>query len=662
MSNFQIGSHDKGFWDASNEINANKQASASGLNVQQAIDKAKQSKGADLVVVKSDGKASVHALSINDSFSSENKKIDIKELDRDPNKKVDSGKTPLAIDNNVAAAFSATAAFLVDEGNKVTYLGDDVDQTTKAVMLKDSEKFVSAPNRDKVDAAYQIATEGGDAQHVDRTLAKQGLDQLQQNYRQSDGVAQNVSLLKPGQVKTKMEGLITDLKSIAGQEHARVTDLRGQLSARTEKYQADLKEPTRKLNAAVQAWDQANARETQDVSRAAYNLREARLPNVHQLEENLQNAQNNSAGARRNLDGAIENRVQAQGRVTELERLPEEANGHRAEARRLDSENRGMHMQIKSYVSLTEQQVASERRDVERTLQRTESDLSTERSRPSRPTGGGGTHTTDPFAGKPSGGGSHTNDPFAGGNKPSGGVHTTDPFAGGNSSPSAPPGGWRDEGRINDLDRQTSRLRNERDELRSRESSLESLNTRLTFTQDIDQYSLYFSDLDPIDRIHLSNYKSRHDANERGINEQERAAQNKQSRYNNEIGNARNNLAHAGSAEEAARGQFAQAEGRVGQVRGQLQDLHDNIRPDTHPEVKPAFNAHQKAVEHKEATVGANAPLTVTRDKAQTTVNDINQSYSNDKRGIEGQISNVQGTLQREANDKISQTRSQVSK
>ncbi|MGV2481876.1 UNVERIFIED_CONTAM: hypothetical protein IGO34_34340, partial [Salmonella enterica subsp. enterica serovar Weltevreden] len=62
MSNFSIGSHDKGIWDASNPINANKTPSASGLNVQEALDKAKQSKGADLVVVKSDGKASVHPL------------------------------------------------------------------------------------------------------------------------------------------------------------------------------------------------------------------------------------------------------------------------------------------------------------------------------------------------------------------------------------------------------------------------------------------------------------------------------------------------------------------------------------------------------------------------------------------------------------------------
>jgi hypothetical protein len=654
MSNFQVGSHDKGFWDASNPINANKQASATGLNVQQAIDKAKQSPGAELIVVKSDGKASVHSLSVEDSFMNEGKKIDIKELDRDPNKKQDMGKTPLAIDNNVAAAFAGSAAFLVDESSKVTYLGDDVDQTSKSVMLKDAEKFLSSPNRDKVDVAYQIATEGGDAKHVDRTVARQALDQLQQDYRQSAGPAQNVALLKPGDVRSKMEGLIGELKGIAGQENQRVTELRGQLNERTGKWQSDLKQPTQKLNAAVQAWEQANGRETQDVSKAAYNLREARMPNVHQLENTLEQARNSAGRARQNLDGAIENRVQAQGRVNDLERLPGEAQSHQAEARRLESENRGMHMSIKNYVGLTLQQVSSERRDVERSLQRTDSDLSVERNRPSRPTGGGDTHTTDPFASKPSGG-VHTTDPFANGNKPS---HTTDPFAGG----SAPSGGYRDEGRINELERQGSRLRNERDDLRSRESGLESMNSRLMYTQDIDQLSIYFSNLNSIDHMALSGYKTRHDANERAASQQERSANEKQNRYNNEIGGARNHLSRASSDEEGARGQFSQAEGRVGSLRGQLQDLNANSRPDNHPEVKPALNTHQKAVDHKEATVGGQAPLTVTRDKAQTVVNDINRSYAGDRDGLEGQISNVQGTLQREATTKITQTRTQVAK
>ena len=679
MSNFKVGSHDKGFWDATNPINADKNPIASGLNVDQAIEKAKQHEGAEMVVVKSDGKASVHALKVEDSFWAENKKILISELDRDPAKSQDMAKTPLVIDSNIAAAFSGQGAFMVDEKNNSTYLGDVVDQTSANVKLKDAEKFLNNPTRDKVDAAYAIARDGGNERHVDKVVARQGLDQLQNNYRQSDGVAQNVALLKPGETRSKMEGLIGELKTVAGQEHQRVTELQGQLKQRTENYQSELSEPSKKLSAANNAWDQANGRETQAVNKAAYNLREARMPNIHQLEHTLEGARNDSSRARQNMDGAIQQRVAAEGHVSDLERLPGEADAHLQEARRLDSDNRGMHMQIKSYVGLTLQQVESERRGVERDLQRTTTDLTNERSKPTRPTGGGGSHTTDPFAGGGSSGGSHTTDPFAGGNKPSGGVHSTDPFANGNKPPShttdpfaggsggstqpqPPPGGWRDEGTINTLDRQASRLRNDRDELRSREAGLESLNNRFMFTQDIDQYSILFSNVSQVDRVVLNGYKERHDANERGIREQQNAAQNKRSRYDNEIGNARRNLGHASSNEESARSGFAQAEGRVGNLQGQLQDLQANPRPDNHPEVKPFATTYQKAVEHKEATVGGQAQLTVTRDKAQASVDGINQSYRVDKQDLEGKISNVQQTLHSEAQGKISQVRNQVAK
>ncbi|PKL75750.1 MAG: hypothetical protein CVV27_13760 [Candidatus Melainabacteria bacterium HGW-Melainabacteria-1] len=660
MSNFKVGSHDTGWLDASNPIKADKNALASGLSVDQAIAKAKQTEGAEIVVVKSDGKASVHALSVEDSFWDEGKKVLISELDRDPAKKQDLGKTPLAIDDNIANAFSGQGAFLVDAKNQTTYLGDDVDQTNAGTKLKDADAFLSNPTREKVDAAYAIARDAGNERHVDKTVARNALDQLQRNYRQSDGPAQDVALLKPGEARSKVEGLIGELKTVAGQESQRVAELRTQLSERTDKWQADLKDPTQKLNSAVNAWNQANERETQAVSKGWYNLREARMPNVHQLENSLEQAKGHASRSRQQLDGAIQGRINAEGRVNDLERLPREADGHLEQASRLKSENRGMHMQIKTYVGLTLSQVESERRGVERSLQRSEGDLSDERNKPNRPTGGGGSHTTDPFAGggsisKPN----HTTDPFAGGgSKPN---HTTDPFAGGNNS-SPPPGGWRDEGRVNDLDRQVSRLRRDRDELRSRENSLESVNSRLMFTQDIDQLSMMFYNLDPIDRVALNAYKERHDGNKRAISQQERAASDKRSRYNNEIGSARNNLAHATVNEDSARSAFTQAEGRVGNLSGQLQDLNANARPDSHAAVKPAATTYQKAVEHKEATVGGDAPLTVTRDKARAKVDGINREYQGDKQDLESNIANVQQSLHSEAQQKISTVRNQVAR
>ncbi|MGV3523052.1 MAG: hypothetical protein ACO1RX_02450 [Candidatus Sericytochromatia bacterium] len=664
MGDIKIGTHDTGFWDKENPVRANAKPAASGLDAEAALTAAKGSKGAELVVIGADGKTAVHSLSIEDSLISENKQIRVQDLDRDPAQKQDLGKTPLAIDDCVASAFKGQAAFLVDEQNKVAYLGDDVDQTTPQTMLKDAEKFLAQPTRDKVSAAYQIATAAGQPTHVDKTVARQGLDQLQQDYRQSSGVAQNVSLLKPGAVRTQMEGLIGGLNTLAGQESERVSALQTELDTRTGKFQNDIKEPARKLDAAKQAWAQASQQEARAVTQSAYNLREARLPNVHQLESNLEEARGHSSRSRQQLDQAIENRVQAQGRVTELERLPGEAENHLQEARRLESDNRGMHRQIQSYVSLTLSQVSSERRSVSRDLDRANSELSSERNKPARPSGSGGAHTTDPFASKPSGG-SHTTDPFA--SKPSGGSHTTDPFA------SKPSGGghttdpfagdhtrYRDDGRVYELERQVSRLRSEHDDLRSRESSLDSLNTRLVFTQDVDQISLLFYDLSSIDRMALSSYKDRHDTNKRGIAQQQRAAQDKRNQYEREIGGARNSLSRATSNEENARGAFAQAEGRVGQLNSQLQDLKANPRPDDHAAVKPVLQAHERALAHQQATVGEQAPLTRTRDQAQGVVDSINRSYAGDRKVIEDKIANVQQTLRQDALGQINQTRQQI--
>jgi len=686
MSNFKVGAHDKGFWDIENKVNADKNPIASGLTTDQAIAKAKQHAGAELVIVKSDGQASVHSLSMEDGYK-EGKKVLISELDRDPAKKVNTDKTPLAIDNNIAYAFSGQGAFLVDEKDNTTFLGDVVDQESNNAKIQDADKFASNPTAGRVNAAYAIARDGGDERHIDKTVAKAALDQLQQNYRNSDKPAQDIALLKDGDVKARMQGLIGDLKNIAGQEQQRVTELKGQLQSRTETYQTDIKDPNQKLNAANGAWAQANDKETANVNKTAHNLREARMPNIFNLEDALDDAKGNSEHARQNMEGAIQNRVQAEGHVNDLERLPAEAESHRNEARRLQSENNGLHGQIQMYVTATMSSVESELRDVNRNLQRNDSMLGQERARPTEPVNTNNNPTTNPFNGtsstgstgsnnpstnpfnngsgggtKPTSGNNPSTNPFNNGNSGGGNNPSTNPFNNGSagSGPTPPSGGWRNESRISDLERTGRQLRSDRDDLKSRDNSLNAVNSRLMYTQDIDQISLMFMDLSSVDRTALSVYKDRKDANVRAINDNNRAANQAENTYQNEIGGARRNLASASSNEESARSAFGQAENRVGQLTSQVQDLTNNPRPDTHPEVKPAATAYQKAVEHKEATVGANAPLTTTQQKAQSTVDSINGSYANDKRDLEGKISNVQQTLLNDAQGKISQTRNQV--
>jgi chromosome segregation ATPase len=635
----KAGSHDKGFWDASNPIKANKTPLASGLSVEQAMAKAKANPGAELVVVNSEGKASVHSLSVEDTFWNENKKILISELDRDPAQKQNVSKTPLAIDDLVAQSLFGQGAFLVDEENKSTFLGNDVDQTTDAVKLKDAEQFLTRPTADRVDAAYAIAKDAGNERHVDKKLATQVLDQLHQDYRQSGPADQQIALIKPGDAKTRMQGLVGELKTLAGQESTRVTELRGQLSDRTEKWQSDLKTPTQQRNAALSAWQSADQRETQWVKTAAYNLREARMPGVHTLEQNLSEAKSHSANMRSQLNNASENRSRAQSRVNDIERLPGEAENHLRQAQQLKSENQGMYLQIQSYTTLTLSQVSSERRSVERDLSRAETDLDIERRKPSQPTGGNNDPSHDPF--KPGSG--NGNDSHYG----------KDPFAGSG-------GDYRDGSRISELERKVSRLTTERRDLAERESSLESVNTRLAFTRDIDQLSMLFYNLDPIDRLALNQYKDRKDSNQRSINDHERQASDKRSTYQREIGGAQRNLAEATSNEEAARSRFGQAESRVAGFEQNLSDLKNNPRPDTHGEVKPKATAYQKAVEHQDATVGAKAPLTVSRDKTQAVVDSLNQAYNGDKHSLESQISNVQQTLRKEAQGKIGNTRAQL--
>src|SRR6185295_14502783 len=111
----KIGTHDTGFWDAENEIIANKKSLVEGVNINEAISKAKQNPGAELIIVNKNGKAEAHTLFVKDSLIQENKTINIKDLDRDPNPKQDLKKTPLAIDDYIAQAFRGEAAFLVDE-------------------------------------------------------------------------------------------------------------------------------------------------------------------------------------------------------------------------------------------------------------------------------------------------------------------------------------------------------------------------------------------------------------------------------------------------------------------------------------------------------------------------------------------------------------------
>lgn len=655
----KVGTHDTGFWDRENQISADPKAKAENLNVQEALKQAKSQPGAELVVIQEDGTANVHALQGEDGFASENKKILISELDRDPRSKQDLGKTPLAIDDKVAQAFGGKGAFLVDEKSQSTYLGEDVDIATPQSKLQEAEQFLQAPTQEKVNAAYAIAEDAGKPAHIDSALGKQVLNDLSQNYRQNDKAAQDISHLRAGETRDKVTALTVDLGRIAGQEAQRTGELNTQLSNRTQTWQKDSQVAGTDRDKALNNWNQANRSEQQKVDQTARNLREARMPGVHSTEAKLDEAKTQRQDARSRYENAQSTRQQAQSNVDTLERLPASAENHVREARRLEDDNRNLHFQARTYTTMTLSRVRDDLRRVERDYDRTSYELQSERSKPPRPSTQNSGGSSDPFGKDPFSGGGNSvgsndpygKDPFGGGGSQGNDPYGKDPFNGNGG------GQYRDEGRIRSLESQLGRLRTERRDLEARENSLDRVNTQLAFNQDIDKISLIFLDLNFQDRTALSRFSDQKRRNDTDIRKHEQTARQENDRYRREINGARQDLSQATTQETAARSRFTEAEGQVARVETQLADIKNNPRPDTDPAVKPAASAHSAALKHQADTVGPNAPLTQKRDQTQQKLDSVNGDYQRDKQDLESQLRNVKRALETEAQQAITQTR-----
>jgi hypothetical protein len=203
----QIGVHDEGYLDAENEIMANKAPLAKNMNIEDAVAKAKNTPGAEIVVVDAAGKANVHALTIKDDFYKENKTVDIGELKMDKD-----SDDPLLIENNVAGKLNGEAAFIVDQKDKVAYIGADVFNTTAATAMKDAEKFLKNPDKNKIDTAYQIADKFKKRQELETKFTRNLLTDFQKTGDMA-ALVNGTALVKPGKVKTDMESLIKELGS-----------------------------------------------------------------------------------------------------------------------------------------------------------------------------------------------------------------------------------------------------------------------------------------------------------------------------------------------------------------------------------------------------------------------------------------------------------------
>jgi hypothetical protein len=624
----KVGYHDKGFWDASNNVSANKKPIANNLNINDAIAKAKSNSGAELILVDESGNAKVHSLQISDSLIKDNKTIDNKELFRSPKGlKQDMAKMPLVINDNISKAFNSSAAFLVDEKNNVTYLGEDVEKTTSETTLKDAEKFVSTPNKNKVDTAYTMAKEAGNEKRVEVKLAQNVLNDLSKNYKNSSPADSAVALLKPSDTKTKMEKLLVEIKSIDKLNNNETNELKAGLAIRTGKWEAEIAKPQQRLDKANKEWNTADTQESDKVRSTARNLREAKMPGIHRVEDNLSGAMYQRDIAKNNLDTAISQRISAKNNLDEVEDLPDQANRLKSRNSELQRENRNLTSSLISYLSITQSQVSSEARNKRSDLRSTEMELSSERSRPSGPS-----VTDDPFSNKKS--------------------VTDDPFSNNKT--------YRDDSKISRLEREVRSLESDIRDLDSRSSSLSSLALRVALDTDISGISTWFLDLSYVDRVALERYSSEHADNKKEINNNNNAISQKESQYHNNIGSARNSYSNSVQNEEEARTNHSNAQGKVNQLSSELENIKANPLPDNDPKVVPFATNHKKALDHQNATIGENAPLTKEKNSSQSVVDDINSRYQTDKKDFESKMSNSANSANGKAQQLINETRSKL--
>lgn len=648
----QIGTHDTGFWDLENKVRAQVEPQHKGLSINEALALAQDTPGAELLVVREDGLANVHSLR-GDSFKRENKQILLSQLDRNPARRQDLDKTPFAIDDRIAQAFGGQGAFLVDEQNKSSYLGSDVDQATAQSKLADARQFVPRPTASRIQAAYAIANDAGQPSAITQELGGQILSLLDADFHRGQQASTQIAYLTPGQTQNSLNALVSSLNALAGQESERTGELQSQLQARTEKWEGENASATQNRDRALSAWRNAKGSEDAKVSSAARNLREARMPGVHQLEQDVQQAQSKTSQAQTQYNSARSRYDAARSTLQSIEALPASAESDLRQARALEDNNETLMRQALAYTATRLTLVRSELSDVQREYRRTESDLESERRKPTRPSGGntsGDPFGKDPFAGDDSGDDPFGKDPFAGGGSSSD-PFGKDPFAGGD---------YRDDSKIRSLESRLRSLRSERDDLEDQESALENISTQLTWGGLERVSSFNMMDLEWSDRSRIKGYKDQKESNDSKISRFERSARSKNDRYRRELSGAQRDLRNAESQGHSAREALESAQSTQSQLEGRLSQLKANPRPDSHAAVKPAATAHRNALAHREATVGAEAPLTQSKNQTQAALDKIDGDFRRDKQALEGQIRDVRGSLKQEARTEIAQTRRQL--
>ena len=682
------------------DLKVEKGAVAGNQKASDAVTTAKNNKGAEIISIDAEGNAQVHKASIKEGTFTKPKAtasglITVDNLST--TSKTDKTK-PLAIDANIASVFGAKVAILSDEKSGTTVIGQN-KQTVAA-------EYLSNPTAKKVDAAYIVA---GDDNFVNKKLSSNVTNQLSANYRNLPSASSAVSLLKDGQAKTAMTGLIAELNIL----DKSTTGLEGQVKDRNAKYNTDIAKPQERLNNANQAWSKANDNESSKVDQASEALRETQFPGVHDTEKALGNAKQMVSDGKGYLQNAVANTSKAEGEVNRLENLKERGQALGIENKQLANDNRQIGNNMLSYMSSRADQLNNFKMTLNSKADYFDSLANQEARKQPAPSGAvtndpfasGGSQpkpstggvNSDPFAGggnqpKPSTGGVNS-DPFAGGGKPkpaTGGVNS-DPFAGGGSQPkpstgginsdpfagggSKPAGDFRNDGLLQEY---KTKARETRGDAMTIDMRVKGLNQAINAarTSGIDSNSFvravesldggkynsyeyvfdskdrdYFSDPSSDKSVIKNNFLSPIAQNLDKIDRNNNTIRNSANEYNGNIGNANKNLQDAKVAESQASGNLAGAQSSVTQYTSELQRINGRPpQPDSNPDVKAAKTALDKTVKHKDATVGDNAPLTKEKTTSQGVVDQINGDFKKDISDLNSKISDNSNSAQQKIN------------
>jgi multidrug resistance efflux pump len=320
------------------DVNAQKEPLKGNQKASDAVNTAKGTNGAEIAILDATGKTTLHKVSVENGVFSKPKPsasgfITVDNL-APVGAKVDKSK-PLAIDPNIAGKLGGETVLLIDEKNNTTVVGQD----KKAV----ANKYLENPTASKVDAAYTVA---GDDNHVNKKMASNVVNSLSANYRNLDSNSANIALLKEGQVKTGMNALIGELKTLS----ANTSQLEGQLKGRTDKFNSDMVKPTDRLNKANANWESANANEQTKVNNASENLREAKFPGVHKAENTVEVATKMLADGQGYLANAKQNVSTAQSKVNGLEALKTQGQNLIRENESLGMSNKQISLDMAGYL------------------------------------------------------------------------------------------------------------------------------------------------------------------------------------------------------------------------------------------------------------------------------------------------------------------------